>query len=364
MRRNVQNGSAPGIGSGSAFRRRAIRFLQVNATENMERWSGRRVLVTGAGGFIGSHLAELLATAGANVRAFVRYTSRGDHGWLEHATAEAAEAIEIFRGDLVNPEAVSAAVDGCDVVFHLGALIPIPYSYRHPREFVAANVVATLNVLEASRRADLARVVQTSTSEVYGTAQTVPISEDHPLHPQSPYAASKVGSDQLALSYHRSFATPVVVARPFNTYGPRQSARAVIPTIIAQALSREVVELGATSPTRDFLYVSDTARGLARCGEADGVEGEVINLGTGTEVSIGDVAERILRMLGEDVPVVLDQERLRPRDSEVERLVAGTAKAQRLLSWEPAISLDEGLKRTVEWLKGSLEAYKTSIYNV
>jgi NAD dependent epimerase/dehydratase len=329
-----------------------------------DNWSGRQVLVTGAGGFIGSHLAELLARAGANVRAFVRYASRGDHGWLDDADREVAQAIEVFRGDLANPEAVSNAMQGCEVVFHLGALIPIPYSYRHPREFVSANVEGTLNVLEAARRGEHERIVHTSTSEVYGTAQTVPIDEEHRLHPQSPYAASKVAADQLALSFQRSFGTPVVVVRPFNTYGPRQSARAVIPTIVTQALARETVELGATTPTRDFLYVEDTARGMVRCAEAEGVVGEVINLGTGTEVSIAEVAERVMRLLGRDVPVELDENRLRPQDSEVERLVANTTKARELLGWEPSVELDEGLQRTVDWLTRSLDAYKTSIYNV
>src|SRR2546427_3167181 len=241
-------------------------------------WSGKRVLVTGAGGFIGSHLAETLARAGADVRAFVRYTSRGDHGWLELADPELAGAIEVFRGDLANPEAVAGALASREVVFHLGALIPIPYSYRHPREFVTANVVGTLNVLEAARQGKPARIVHTSTSEVYGTAQAIPIDEEHPLHPQSPYAATKVAADQLALSFQRSFGTPVVIARPVNTYGPRQSARAVIPTIVTQALARDVIELGALSPTRDFTYVGDTVAGLLRCAEADGVVGEVINL--------------------------------------------------------------------------------------
>lgn len=327
-------------------------------------WSGRRVLVTGAGGFIGSHLAERLASAGAEVRAFVRYTSRGDHGWLEDIAPDAAQAIEVFRGDLANPEAVLGAMSGCEAVFHLGALIPIPYSYRHPREFVTANVEGTLNVLEAARREEPARIVHTSTSEVYGTAQRVPIDEEHPLRPQSPYAASKVGADQLALSYQRSFGTPVVVARPFNTYGPRQSARAVIPTIATQALARDVVELGATAPTRDFLYVEDTAAGIVACAEADGVDGEVVNLGTGSEITIGELAERILRLAGRDVPVSLDEQRLRPPDSEVERLVADVAKARRLLDWEPRVDLDEGLRRTIEWLSRSLEGYKPSLYNV
>jgi NAD dependent epimerase/dehydratase len=332
--------------------------------ETRTTWSGRRVLVTGAGGFIGSHLAETLARDGASVRAFVRYTSRGDHGWLELADPQLAEAIEVFRGDLANPEAVAGALDGCEVVFHLGALIPIPYSYRHPREFVAANVVGTLNVLEAARRAEPKRIVHISTSEVYGTAQTVPIDESHPLHPQSPYAASKVAADQLALSFQRSFGTPVVVARPFNTFGPRQSARAVIPTIITQALTREVIQLGAISPTRDFLYVEDTVQGILRCGEADGVEGEVINLGSGQEIAIGEIAERVLRALARELPVELDEQRLRPPESEVERLLADTSKASELLGWEPAVSFDEGLRRTIDWLTGSLDAYKASLYNV
>jgi NAD dependent epimerase/dehydratase len=329
-----------------------------------QRWQGRKVLVTGAGGFIGSHLAELLTREGAEVRAFVRYTSRGDHGWLEQASPEAAEAIEVFRGDLANPEAVHSALRGREVVFHLGALIPIPYSYVHPREFVTANVEGTLNVLEAARHEEPQRIVHTSTSEVYGTAQRIPIDEEHPLHPQSPYAATKVGADQVALSYQRSFGTPVVVARPFNTYGPRQSARAVIPTIVSQALSRDVVELGATEPTRDFLYVEDTASGIAACADAGGVEGEVVNLGTGTETSIGELAERIVELVGRDVTLTLDEDRLRPPDSEVERLVADTSKAQRLLRWELSVDLDEGLRRTIDWLSGSLEAYKPSLYNV
>jgi dTDP-glucose 4,6-dehydratase len=322
------------------------------------------VLVTGAGGFIGSHLTEILVRSGATVRAFVRYTSRGDYGWLDAAGPELLAEIDVFRGDLANPEAVAGAVAEADVVFHVGALIPIPYSYLHPREFVSANVTGTLNVLEAARRADVGRIVHTSTSEVYGTAQTVPIGEDHPLHPQSPYAATKVGADQIALTYHRSFGSPVVVARPFNTFGPRQSARAVIPTIISQALARDVVELGATTPTRDFLYVEDNARGLMACGRAEGVEGETINLGTGTEVSIADVATRILRMLDRDVPVELDDARLRPPASEVERLIADATKAKRMLGWQPQVTLDEGLRRTIEWMSESIGSYRASIYNV
>lgn len=325
---------------------------------------GRRVLVTGAGGFIGSHLAEALVRAGASVRAFVRYTSRGDHGRLEASEPEILRELEIFRGDLANPEAVANAVSDREVVLHLGALIPIPYSYRHPREFVSANVTGTLNVLEAARRAEVGRLVQTSSSEVYGTARQIPIDEEHPLHPQSPYAATKVGADQLALSYQRSFGTPVVIARPFNTFGPRQSARAVIPTIVTQALSRDVVELGATKATRDFLYVADTVAGIMACAATERIEGEVINLGTGVEVPINEVVERVLGLLGRELPIMLDENRLRPPDSEVERLVADIAKARTRLGWAPEVDLDEGLRRTIEWLTDSLDEYKPTIYNV
>jgi len=322
------------------------------------------VLVTGAGGFIGSHLVEALVRAGASVRAFVRYNSRGDCGWLEPRETEIAREIEVFRGDLANPEAVAGAVAGREALFHLGALIPIPYSYRHPREFVTANVTGTLNVLEAARRFEIGRVVHTSTSEVYGTAVNVPIAEDHPLHAQSPYAATKVAADQLALSYYSSFGTPVVIARPFNTFGPRQSARAVIPTIVTQALARQEIALGATDTTRDFLYVEDAVAGIMRCGVVDGIHGEVLNLGTGVEVSIADLVGRVLRLLDRDLSVVLDEQRLRPQASEVERLVADATKAQRLLGWKPAVGLETGLRRTVDWLTGALDSYKASVYNI
>jgi len=334
------------------------------SAERSETWVGRSVLVTGAGGFIGSHLAEALVRAGASVRAFVRYTSRGDYGWLETADKDVVGELEIFRGDLANPEAVGGAIAGREVVFHLGALIPIPYSYLHPREFVTANVSGTLNVLEAARRGEVRRIVHTSTSEVYGTAQEIPITEEHRLHPQSPYAATKVGADQLALSYQRSFGTPVAIVRPFNTYGPRQSARAVIPTIITQALSRESIELGATDTTRDFLYVGDTVAGMMSVGSVDGIEGEVINLGTGVEVSVAEVVERVLKLVQIDIPVDINDGRLRPPESEVERLVAGVAKAKALLGWAPETDLDEGLQLTIDWLTSSLGDYKPSIYNV
>ena len=283
---------------------------------------------------------------------------------MDLRTRHLLSEIEIFRGDLANPEAVAGAVAGCERILHVGALIPIPYSYLHPREFVTANVEGTLNVLEACRRVDVARLVNVSTSEVYGTPRSVPITEEHPIQVQSPYAASKSAADQLALSYRRSFQTPVVIARPFNTYGPRQSARAVIPTIISQALGGDSIELGSTLQTRDFLYVEDTVAGLMACGLADGVEGEGINLGTGVEISIGELVGRVLQLVGREVPVGLDEQRLRPETSEVERLVADWSKAETLLGWRPLVDLDEGLRRTIEWVRGALDSYKPSIYNV
>ena len=331
---------------------------------NREDWNGRPTLVTGAAGFIGSHLVEALARSGANVRAFVRYNSRNDYGWLEELDATTLDSVEIFRGDLANPEAADGAVKGCDSVFHLGALIPIPYSYLHPREFVDANVTGTLNVLEACRRRDVRRLVHTSSSEVYGTAQSVPIDENHPLRAQSPYAATKIGADQLALSFKDSFDTPVVIARPFNTYGPRQSARAVIATLITQAMTRDAVELGSTHPTRDFLYVGDTVRGMIRCAESEEIEGEVINLGTGVEVSVGEVASLIFRLLDRELPVEFSPDRARPKESEVERLLADASKAERLLGWKPEVALEDGLQRTVEWFRDALARYKPSLYNV
>ena len=320
--------------------------------------------MTGAAGFIGSHLVEALVRSGAEVRAFARYNSRNDYGWLEELDPSVYDEVEVFRGDLANPEAVTGSVADRERVLHLGALIPIPYSYRHPREFISANVVGTLNVLEASRRADVARVVQVSTSEVYGTPLQVPIAETAHLNAQSPYAASKIGADQLASSYHTSFDLPVVVARPFNTYGPRQSARAVIPTIITAALTEDEIVLGSTTPTRDFLYVEDTVTGLMRCAEAPGVEGEVINLGTGAEIAIGEVARVILEELAIEKPISVADERVRPARSEVERLLADVGKASSLLSWSSTVPFAEGVRRTIEWFRGSVAKYKPSIYNV
>jgi len=322
------------------------------------------VLVTGAGGFIGSTLVELLVREGADVRAFVRYNSRGDRGRLDDVAADLLAEVDVYAGDLQNPEAVAGAVEGRDAVLHLGALIPIPYSYRHPREYVFANVDGTVNVLEACRRFDVSRLVQVSSSEVYGTAQVVPIPETHPLNPQSPYAATKVAADQLALTYQRSFGTPVVVARPFNTFGPRQSARAVIPTIITQALARDRIELGALSPTRDFTFVEDTAAAIARCAEVEAIEGETFNFGSGEEHAVGDVVERILRLMGRELPVVATDERRRPPASEVERLLADASRARQELGWAPTVTFETGLERTIEWLSRSLDGFRPATYTV
>jgi NAD dependent epimerase/dehydratase len=329
-------------------------------------WDERPVLVTGAAGFIGSHLVEALARAGAQLRAFVRYNSRNNYGWLEEIAPELLERLEIFRGDLCNPEALTNALDGIDTVFHLGAVIPIPYSYLHAREYVETNIVGTLNVLEAARRSPtLRRIVHTSTSEVYGTPEQIPIPETHRLHPQSPYAASKVGADQMAASYFASFDLAVVTARPFNTYGPRQSARAIIPTIISQALLREdEIELGSLETTRDFLFVADTVSGMLSLGETPGIEGELVNLGTGVETPIGDLVEMIRRMLDSELPVVAAPARLRPTGSEVERLCADASKAEALLGWKSEVSIEQGLARTAEWLRDSVDDYKATIYNL
>ena len=327
-------------------------------------WQGRTVLVTGAAGFIGSHLVERLLHEGAKVRAFVHYNSRNHWGHLEDLLPHQRQDVEIVSGDLRDPGRVDAAVNGVDVVFHLGALIAIPYSYVAPQDVVLTNVVGTLNVLEAARRHGTSRVVHTSTSEVYGTAQYVPIDERHPLVGQSPYAASKIGADQIALSYQMSFELPVAIARPFNTYGPRQSARAVIPAIIVQALTQKHIMLGATFPTRDLNFVTDTVDGFLKIAEADAALGEVINLGTGREVSVGDLAATINKLAGRDIPVVFDANRVRPDASEVERLLADARKAKTLVGWEPRHTLDEGLRATIDWIRQHLDQYKPTVYAV
>jgi dTDP-glucose 4,6-dehydratase len=327
-------------------------------------WQGRSVLVTGGGGFIASHLVEALVAHGAKIRAFVRYNSRNDPGLLSMLPDEIFNQVEVIPGDLRDLPAVQKAVRKTNCVFHLGALIAIPYSYLHPTEVVETNVMGTMNVLLAARDSGVERVIHTSTSEVYGTALRVPIDESHPLQGQSPYSASKIGADKLAESFYRSFNLPVVTMRPFNTYGPRQSARAVIPTIISQALTQCTVRLGNLDARRDMTYVEDTVRGFIKVAEVPGVEGCTFNLGTGKEVRIGDLAREVISLIGNPVKIVVDQERLRPEKSEVQRLLADNSLARKQLGWEPVISLSEGLKRTIRWVEKNLPFYHPHIYQV
>ena len=330
----------------------------------MASLADRSVLVTGAGGFIASHLVERLVGENAKVRAFVRYTSRSDIGCLELASPEIRSNAEIVYGDLRDEHAVAEAVRGVDVVFHLGALIAIPYSYVHPREVVETNVIGSLNVLMAARAHQPMRVVHTSTSEVYGTAQRVPIDEDHPLQGQSPYSASKIGADKLVESFVRSFEVPAVTVRPFNTYGPRQSARAVIPTIISQAMWRDEVRLGDVTPTRDFTYVADIVDGFVRAACAEGVAGKTLNLGSNHEISIGDLAGLVVRLVDRTVEVKTDPARVRPAASEVRRLRADNRRAAKVLGWRPKISLEDGLTRTIEWIQKHPELFDPERYAI
>lgn len=327
-------------------------------------WNGKKVLVTGAGGFIASHLIERLASEGAAVRGFVRYNSRNDLGMLKWLAPEILSQVEIMQGDLRDTEAVRNAVRGADTVFHLGALIAIPYSYVNPREVFDVNINGTLNVLMAARDFGTRRVIHTSTSEVYGTAQYVPIDEKHPLQGQSPYSASKIGADRIAESFYRSFETPVVTLRPFNTFGPGQSMRAVIPTIIVQALTRDEVKLGSLEPSRDFTFAKDTADGFMKVAEAEGVLGEEINLGNDNTIRIGDLAEKIFKIIGKTPKIVADPQRVRPGKSEVMKLWASNEKARRMIGWEPRVSLDDGLRATIEWISAHLDLYRPDQYAV
>lgn len=329
--------------------------------------TGKNVLVTGSDGFIGSHLVEALLDTGCNVRAFVYYNSFNSWGWLDTLGAETRAALDVFAGDVRDPNGVREACKGIDVVFHLAALIGIPFSYHSPDSYVDTNVKGTLNVLQAVRDSEIERVVVTSTSEVYGTARYVPIDEAHPLQGQSPYSASKIGADKMAESFYRSFGTPVVTARPFNTYGPRQSARAVVPTIATQLLSGNTrIELGALAPTRDLTYVTDTAAGFVALASCDAAVGREVNMGNGHEISVGDLAALIAEVVGTEIEIVSSEERLRPEKSEVERLLADTTLMRELTGWEPEVTLREGLSRAVEWFSNAenLSHYKTDLYNV
>jgi NAD dependent epimerase/dehydratase len=324
----------------------------------------KRILVTGAGGFIGSHLVEALINEGAEVTALVRYGSSSSIGNLGFLSPEQLAAIRVVSGNVEDSDFVMRIVEGQEIVLHLAALIAIPYSYVAPRSYVRTNIEGTLNVLEAARRFGVSRVVHTSTSEVYGTAQRTPIDEEHPLQGQSPYSASKLSADKMAESYFRSFDTPVVTLRPFNTFGPRQSARAFIPTIISQALARDEIHLGSLTPQRDMTFVSDTVSGFISAASAPGIEGETINLGTGHTLSIGHFCERILTLMDVQKPIVHDAARERPTKSEVFKLVSDNSKAKRLMGWEPTVSLDEGLLRTIEFVRAHPNLFNPFSYTV
>ena len=321
--------------------------------------------VTGAEGFIGSHLTEALVASGHRVRAMAQYNSFSSYGWLETLAPDVLDHVEIVLGDVRDPGSVRGLLDGADVAYHLAALIAIPYSYQAPHSYVETNVIGTLNVLEAVRKLDIPRMVHTSTSETYGTARTVPISEAHPLQAQSPYAASKAGGDKLAESYHASFEVPVVTLRPFNTFGPRQSARAFIPTIISQVASgADEVKVGSLDPTRDFTYVKDTAAAFHLAGTTAGIEGELFNAGVGGEISMGVLAETIAALMDRDVTFVPEQARQRPDKSEVMRLVCDSTKFRAATGWQPAHSLEDGLRETISWLTGNLDRYRPGVYAV
>ena len=326
-------------------------------------WSKKTVLVTGAGGFIGSHLTEHLVELGANVKAFVRYNSRNDCGMLELLPKDTLDQIGVIMGDLKDADAVRHAAEEVDIIFHLGSLIAIPYSYMHPRETIETNLIGTLNILTAAKENCIEKLIHTSTSEVYGTAKYVPIDEEHPLQGQSPYSASKIGADKIAESFYRSYDLSVAIIRPFNTYGPRQSARAVIPTIITQALTKDQIFLGSLYPTRDYTYVEDVIEGFIKVAESPKSIGKVINIGSNFETSIGDLANKIISVIGKNAEIVTDPARVRPQDSEVERLWCDNTKAKRLLGWESKTSLDEGLKKTIGWISKHIDLYKPELYN-
>ena len=326
-------------------------------------WQGKSVLVTGAGGFIGSHLCEALITRGANVRALVHYNSLGRWGWLD--SSDLKDEMDVLAGDIADRDSVKQAMSGVDTVFHLAALIAIPYSYAAPASYVNSNVVGTLNVVQAARELEISKVVHTSTSEVYGTALTVPISEEHPLQGQSPYSASKIGADKIAESFHLSFNVPIVTVRPFNTFGPRQSSRAVIPTIISQCVANvDSIKLGSLTPTRDMNFVSNTVDGFMSAAVSSKAVGRTINLGSGREISIGDLAKLIMKQCKVDIPIKCEEQRQRPQNSEVNRLLADNSLAKELLNWTPSVSLEDGLSKTIDWVRHNIESFRVGQYTV
>jgi NAD dependent epimerase/dehydratase len=326
---------------------------------------GKKVLVTGAEGFIGSHLTERLVELGAEVTALVQYNSFNNWGWIDSFDKNVLDSIKVETGDIRELDGMNRIVKGNEVVFHLAALIAIPYSYLSPMAYVRTNVEGTTNVLEACRNHGVEKIMHTSTSETYGTALYVPIDEKHPMQGQSPYSASKIGADMIAESFYRSFNMPIATVRPFNTYGPRQSARAVIPTIISQILAgKKEIKLGSLTPTRDFNYVKDTAEAFIKVAESDNTTGQVINAGSNYEISIGDTVKKIINILGEDIKIICDENRLRPEKSEVNRLWADNTKIKQLTDWAPKYTIDEGLAETVEWIKKNMQYFKADIYNV
>ena len=330
-----------------------------------ENNAGKKVLVTGADGFIGSHLTEELVLRGYEVKAFTYYNSFGTWGWLDKLSEDIMKHVEIFSGDIRDPNGVRTAMRGVEEVFHLAALIAIPFSYHSPDSYVDTNIKGTLNVLQAARDLETSRILITSTSEVYGTAQYVPIDEKHPYQGQSPYSATKIGADRLAESFYRSFDLPVSIVRPFNTYGPRQSARAVIPTIITQLLAgKEEIRLGSLTPTRDFNYVKDTAAGFIAIAQSDKTIGEEINIATGREISVGDLAKEIIAQINPSARIVCDEERLRPEKSEVNRLLGDNSKIRSLTDWQMKYTFEEGIAETIAWLKDHLDQYKADLYNI
>ena len=330
----------------------------------MFAWDKKKVLITGAGGFIGSHLTERLFELGAKIRAFVRYTSRADEGFIKYFSDDLRKQVDIVYGDIRELETVVKATDGIDVIFNLAALVGIPYSYIHPQEVIETNTIGTLNILMAARDTGVEKLVQTSTSEVYGTARYVPINEDHPKQPQSPYSASKIAADAIALSFYHSFDLPVAVIRPFNTYGPRQSDRAVIPSIISQVLTKDRLTLGNTTPTRDFTFVTDTAEGFIKVAESEKSVGMEINIGSGQEISIEDLIKKIISLVGRDIVIEHDKERVRPARSEVERLCADNTSARNVLGWSPKVSLTHGLEETINFIKNNPGFYDPDKYRV
>lgn len=325
----------------------------------------KKILVTGSDGFIGSHLTEELVKQGFEVKAFVYYNSFNTWGWLDTLASDVMKHVEVFTGDIRDPHGIKEAMKGCDAIFHLAALIAIPFSYHSPDAYVDTNIKGTLNILQAARELETERILVTSTSEVYGTAQYVPIDENHPYQGQSPYSATKIGADRLAESFYRSFQMPITIVRPFNTYGPRQSARAVIPTIIMQLLAgKEEIQLGSLTPTRDFNYVKDTAQGFISIYQSERTIGKEINIATQKEISIGQLAQELIQQINPNAKIICDRQRLRPEKSEVNRLLGSNKKIKALTDWEPKYSLREGLIETIDFIKSNLDKYKTDIYNI